>query len=611
MTPLIPREVLFGNPTYAQPRLSPDGRFFSYIAPDDGVLNVWVRLLEGGEPRAVTHDRGRGIRYHAWAMDSSTILTIQDKDGDENWHVYAVAADGSGQKDLTPYEGIQAQVVGLERDVPNRILVALNLRNEALHDVHSIDLPTGECRLVEENPGDVVGWVADRYLNVVACAAQTPEGGWQIRGRPVGEGWRACLTTGPEDEAFPLSTTSDGASVYVVNSQGFNTKKIGVLPLSGGAFQTVAGREDIDVGEMVIHPTTRQIQAVAFDRHRTEWEVLDDAIRSDFQRLIDHEAGDFYPVSRTDDDNTWVIAYSRDTGSDAMYLYDRQTHERSFLFTVRPELDRYELAPMRPVDIPSRDGLVLPSYLTLPVGRSERPMPMVLNVHGGPWARDAWGYDAEAQWFANRGYACLQVNFRGSEGFGKSFVHAGDREWGGKMLDDLLDAVQWAVDNGIADPEKVAIFGGSYGGYACLAGLTFAPDVFVCGVDIVGPSNLITFLQSIPAYWEPMRKLLDQRVGKVDEDEAFLKSRSPLFHVDRIQRPLLVAQGANDPRVVQAESEQMVAALREAGKTVEYMLFEDEGHGFARPENRLRFYAAAEEFLQRYLGGRKESPASA
>jgi dipeptidyl aminopeptidase/acylaminoacyl peptidase len=287
-------------------------------------------------------------------------------------------------------------------------------------------------------------------------------------------------------------------------------------------------------------------------------------------------------------------------------LYRRETGETEFLFSARPELDKYTLAPMEPVDIPSRDGLVLPSYLTVPHGIEARSLPLVLNVHGGPWARDHWGYHAEAQWFANRGYACLQVNYRGSDGFGKQFVHAGDREWGGKMLDDLIDAVRWTVDRGIADPGKIAIFGGSYGGYATLAALTFEPEVFTCGVDIVGPSNLITFLQSVPPYWEPMRKLLDDRVGNAERDEEFLKSRSPFFNADRIQKPLLIAQGANDPRVVQAESEQIVSALRERGKEVEYMLFEDEGHGFARPENRLKFYAAAEAFLARHLGGRCE-----
>jgi dipeptidyl aminopeptidase/acylaminoacyl peptidase len=384
-----------------------------------------------------------------------------------------------------------------------------------------------------------------------------------------------------------------------------------LLDVASGDLSILAAREDVDVGGALFEaggalfqPVTRKLQAVAFARHRTEWELLDESVRPDFEALREVEAGDLWIASRTNDDACWIAAYVRDAGSTRYYLYNRAAREATFLFSARPEIDACALAPMQPVDIAARDGLVLPSYLTLPLGVEARGLPLVLDVHGGPWARDSWGYDPHAQWFANRGYACLQVNFRGSTGFGKAFTHAGDHEWGGKMLDDLVDAVEWAVDKGIADPGRLAIFGGSYGGYATLSALAFRPDVFACGVDIVGPSNLITLLQSIPPYWEPLRKVFDNRLGHLERDADFLKSRSPLFSVDRITKPLLIAQGANDPRVAQAESEQMVNALREAGKPVEYMLFPDEGHGFARPENRLKFYAAAEDFLAKYLGGR-------
>lgn len=603
MPPLIPLETLFGNPTQISPRLSPGGACLAWIAPLDGVLNVWTRPLEGGEDAPLTHDTGRGIRAFDWAEDGAHLLYIQDRDGDENWHVYAVRLDTKGVRDLTPGENIQAQMVDMHPDLPNRLLVATNQREPSLHDVYDVDISTGDSSLVAENPGDVAGWLADNRLQVRGAVAQTPEGGWDVRVRDdVGAPWRSVHTVGPEDEAVPYAFTEDGG-LYLATSQGANTRRMTRLDLATGELAVLAGREDVDVGGTLFQPRTRRLQAVEFTRHRAEWELLDESLRADFEALRPVEEGDLEIVSRTNDEAAWVAAYSRDVGSTRYHLYHRDSRRTEFLFAARPAIDRFTLAPMEPVDITARDGLVLPSYLTLPVGVPHTGLPLVLNVHGGPWARDTWGYDPHAQWFANRGYACLQVNFRSSTGFGKAFVHAGDREWGGTMLDDLVDAVNWAVNRGVADPKRLAIFGGSYGGYAVLSALAFRPEVFACGVDIVGPSNLITLLNSIPPYWAPVRKMFDIRVGRVEEDADFLKSRSPLFSVNRIEKPLLIAQGANDPRVVQAESEQMVAALRDAGKPVEYMLFPDEGHGFARPENRLEFYAAAEEFLARYLGG--------
>ncbi len=605
MPELIPLETLFGNPTRTQPRLSPDGRWLAHIAPLEGVLNVWARRIEDTEAEPITRDTGRGIRAYTWADDGRHLLYIQDKDGDENWHVYSVRVDDHAVTDLTPYEGIQAQIVDVSPRHPERILVAMNRRNAAFHDVYEIPMAGGEPKLLAENPGDVADWVADSDLKVRAAMAQTPDGGWDIRVR-YGEDapWRSVHTVGPEDEAMPYAIPEDGSGLYIATSRGRDTIGLGLLDTASGEYKLLAARDDVDRGGTLFHPTTRALQAVQFARHRAEWHILDESIRADIEFLGGVDDGDLDIVSVTDDLSLWIAAYTRDTGSARYYLYHRVERRAEFLFTARPELDRYTLAPMQPVDIIARDGLVLPSYLTLPVGVEPQSLPLVLDVHGGPWARNHWGFDPNAQWFANRGYACLQVNFRASEGFGKSFLHAGDREWGGKMLDDLVDAVNWATEQGIADPARLAIFGGSYGGYAVLSALAFRPDVFACGVDIVGPSNILTLLNSIPAYWEPMRKTFDTRVGHPERDAEFLKSRSPLFSVHRMVKPLLIAQGANDPRVVQAESEQMVDALRAAGKPVEYMLFPDEGHGFARPENRLTFYAAAEQFLAQHLGGR-------
>ena len=339
--------------------------------------------------------------------------------------------------------------------------------------------------------------------------------------------------------------------------------------------------------------------------------MLDSEISRDLDYLAEQNPGEVRIASRTLDDALWVVHYAQDTQPSSYYLYERAFQKLEFLFTTRSALEGATLAEMLPVAIPSRDGLTLNSYLTLPPGIEPRNLPLVMNVHGGPWVRDGWGYDPESQWLANRGYAILQVNYRGSSGFGKRFLHAGDREWGAKMHDDIIDAVNWAVEKGYADPAKVAIYGGSYGGYAALVGAAFTPDVFVCSVDIVGPSSLITLINSIPPYWEPLKKVFIVRVGDPESEREFLESRSPLFKADQIKCPLLIAQGANDPRVKQAESEQIVSALREKGKDVEYLLFEDEGHGFARPENRLKFYAAAERFLAKHLGGRYEDGDSA
>lgn len=605
MPDLIPLEVLFGNPERTQPRLSPDGIHLAFIAPLDGVLNVFVRPLEGGPEQPITHDTGRGIRAYAWAEDGDHLLYIQDRDGDENWHVYAVSLADRSITDLTPYPGIQANVLDTSREHPDRVLIAMNRREPAFHDVYMIPLAGGDPHLVAENPGDVVEWVADAELHVRAAVAQMPDGGWELRTRVADDvPWQARLRVGPEDDLTAWAFLEDGDGLILSTSHGRNTSGIGRMDLATGDYTLLAARDDVDRAGVLFHPVSRAPQAVEFTRHRAEWEILDPDIRADFEALRQADDGDMSVVSRTDDLSQWIVAFNRDTGSVRYYLYRRDKRSNSFLFSARPDLDAWPLASMTPVDITARDGLVLPCYLTLPVGVEPNGLPLVLDVHGGPWARDSWGYDPDAQWLANRGYASLKVNFRGSTGFGKTFLHAGDREWGGKMLDDLVDAARWATEQGIADRRRIGIMGGSYGGYAVLSALAFQPDVFACGVDIVGPSNILTLLASIPPYWEPVRKTFEARVGHPERDEAFLKERSPLFSVDRITSPLLIAQGANDPRVAQTESEQMVAALRSAGKTVDYMLFPDEGHGFARPENRLAFYAEAERFLARHLGGR-------
>ncbi len=608
LPPLIPRDVLFGNPERASPQISPDGRRLAYLAPLDGVLNVWVGPTGGDAYEPVTHDADRGVRVYFWAHDGRHLIYLQDKGGDENWRLHSVNLESGTEHDLTPFEKVQVNILAHRKQHPHEILFAMNKDDEQLHDVYHLDLRTNEIQQVEKNPGDVMGWIADVDLRVAACVAMTPDGGSTLRVRDGEAEWRDAVTWTPEDAltSGPVGFSLDGATLYLDESRDANTSRLVALDVATGDTRVIAEDPRYDVGGLLMHPDTREIQMVAFVRARQEWTVLDATIAEDIERIRALHPGDFDITDRTHDDRTWVVGFNAASQSVSFYLFDRATGEGTYLFHTRPSLAEYDLADMEPIAFDARDGLRIEGYLTLPPGAERTNLPTVLLVHGGPWHRDVWGYDPEAQWLANRGYACLQVNFRGSTGYGKDFVNAGDREWGAKMHDDLVDAVRWIVGQGIANADRIAIYGGSYGGYAALAGATFTPDLFCCAVDIVGPSNLITFIQTIPPYWTTFLGMLHRRVGNPETDEEFLTSRSPLTYVDRIQIPLLIAQGANDPRVKQSEAEQIVAAMEKKGIPHEYMLFEDEGHGFAKPESRLRFYTAAERFLAQHLGGRYE-----
>jgi dipeptidyl aminopeptidase/acylaminoacyl peptidase len=606
--PLIPREVLFGNPTRMSPAISPDGTRLAWIAPHDGVLNVWVRTVGSDDERVVTSDDDRGIRSFTWAYDGRHLLYIQDRGGDENWRLYATDLTDGTTRDLTPFEGVQAQIVRLHEDFPDELLVALNRDNPELHDVYRLHLGSGELEHVVENPG-FVGWIADDSLTVRAGVAPTSDGGLIVMVRStVDEDWRPLHQVGQEDAlaTSPIAFSSDGTRLLMITSKDANAGRLVWLDVATGDADVLAADDQYDVTTAWLHPDTHEPQLVGFLRERLDWTVLDDDLADDVAALSALDPGEMDLVGRDLADDVWVVAYDHDDGPVSYYLYQRATRQATFLFVHRPELNDYELAEMVPFSLEARDGLTLHGYITFPPGVERAGLPAVLNVHGGPWARDTWGYRPEAQWFANRGYACVQVNFRGSTGYGKEFVNAGDKEWGAKMHTDLLDTVDFVVEQGWVDRERVAIYGGSYGGYAALVGATFTPDVFACAVDIVGPSNLSTLLASIPPYWAPMIAQFHTRMGDPESDADLLRDRSPLFKADHVSIPLLIAQGANDPRVKQAESEQIVAALQEKGIDHTYLLFEDEGHGFAKPENRLRFYAEAERFLAEHLGGRHE-----
>ncbi len=613
MVELIPRSVLFGNPERISPRICPDGTRLAWIAPRDGVLNVWVAPIgpggvEWAAAQAVTEDTDRGVRVFGWARDARHVLYLQDAGGDENWRLYDVDLPTMERRDLTPFEGIHANIIATSKRRPAEVLVGINADNPQLHDVYRLDLSTGSLVKEIANPG-YAGWVADEDLVVRCALAPMPDGSFDVLVRDSADaGWRVLLTIPAEDVSSSdvLAFSGDGTSLLMISAADANTGRLTRIDLATGS-ATVLGSDPVaDVAGAMLHPDTNDPQIVMILRDRMSYTVLDPSVEDDLKAVRALHPGDPVFAGRDNDDRTWLIGFTNDTGPIPYYMYDRATRSGSFLFEHQPALASYELAPMEPFSFTARDGMEVHGYVTFPPGLGRSGLPAVLNVHGGPQVRDTWGYDAEAQWLANRGYLCVQVNYRGSTGYGKAFVAAGDREWGGKMHDDLVDAVAFAAAQGWADPARVAIYGGSYGGYAALVGAAFTPDVFCCAVDIVGPSNLKTLLETIPPYWAPAVAQLYRRVGNPETDVEFLWSRSPLSRARDIRIPLLIAQGANDPRVKQAESEQIVAALQEAGIEHEYMLFPDEGHGFAKPANRIKFYTAAERFLARYLGGRFE-----
>ena len=604
---LIPLEVLLGNPEKVQPHVSPDGKRMSYIAPVDGVLNVWVGTVGGDDYRPVTNDTDRGIRQYTWCHDNRHLVYIQDQGGDENWRVYTVDLDTGETVDRTPFDGVQAQILAHRKAFPNEILIGLNKDNPQLHDVWHLDLASGELKKIAENPG-FIAWVVDADLKVRGGMAPQPDGGFVIVVRDSeGADWQPLLVISSDDalSSGPIGFTKDGKAMYLQSSVDANSARLVKRDIATGAEEVLAADPTYDVVGVMIHPDSREPQAAMFLKEKLDYAILDPSIQGDVDAIKKIEPGcDFHIVDRDHADQTWLVAFDDDDGPVKYYAFDRSTKQAVFLFVHNTELNNYELAPMEPFSYKARDGLEIHGYLTFPVGGERSNLPTVINVHGGPWHRDAWGFNAESQWLANRGYLSVQINFRGSTGYGKDFVNAGDREWGGKMQDDVSDVVAWVIQQGYADPERVSIYGGSYGGYASLVGATFTPELYRCAVSMVGVSNIKTWIEGVPPYWAPMIAMLHKRVGNPETDEAFLWSRSPLSKVDDISIPLFIAHGANDPRVKLSETEQIVEAMKQKGIDHELMVFEDEGHGFAKPENRLKFYGAAEKFLAKHLGGR-------
>jgi dipeptidyl aminopeptidase/acylaminoacyl peptidase len=622
LPPLLDREVFFGNPEISGAQLSPDGQYLTFLREVEGVRNVWVKGID--EPfeaaRPLTADE-RPVPGYFWSEDGRFVLYVQDKDGDENYNVWAVDPAEAGAsvpdaRNLTDVEGVRAVIYAVPEDDPGHIIVGLNDRDPAYHDVYRVSLATGERELLIENTEEVGGFGYDDAGNVRLAIKQSPGGGTDLYavdadGR-LGEVLYSCTY---EEACSPIGSHADDERFYMTTNRG--DRNFSELVVFDPETQTEEFVErdpegQVDFGGMLYSDAQDKVLATYYNGDRLRIYPQDDEFAADLAFLrAELPEGDILPGSMTKDERTMLVTVTRAEDPGSVYLFDRDADTVELLYRSRPDLPTEHLAPMEAVRYTARDGHEIPAYLTLPVGVEPENLPVVMFIHGGPWSRDSYGYDSYAQFFANRGYAVLQPNFRSSTGYGKDHLNAGNREWGtGAMQHDVTDGVQWLIDEGIADPERVGIFGGSYGGYATLAGVTFTPDLYAAAVPYVAPSSLITLIESFPAYWRPfLEGSWYRRVGDPadPEDRADLEARSPLNFVDRIETPLLVVHGANDPRVTQRESDQLVIALRDRGVGVEYLVAPDEGHGFRSEPNRMALAAAMEVFFAEHLGGRAQT----
>jgi dipeptidyl aminopeptidase/acylaminoacyl peptidase len=616
---LIPRAKIFGNPSRAGGQISPDGKHVSWLAPVDGVMNVWVAPIGNlAAAKAVTKESKRGLQSYFWAPDGAHIIYLQDSGGNENFRVHSVAIATLRDTALTKAgDKVRAQIQGVSKLRPDVVLIGLNDRNPQFFDLYEVNYKTGASKLVMENPG-YGGFVTDNQLKPRFAFQQVPGGGSKYFRLGADGKWAEAFSVANEDffTTNPVGFNKDGTVLYWADSRGRDKAALVKMDVATLKTEVIAASDKADIAGLLTDPETYEPVAYSVNYLKNEWTPLNAAAKADLDFLKSKLPGEVTITSTTDDGSKLIVAASAAEKPATAYIYDRKAKTLTKLYETRPDLAAYKLRPMWPVEIPTGDGKTLVSYLTLPAGadanndgKPDRPVPLVLNVHGGPWARDAYGYNSGHQWLADRGYAVLSVNYRGSTGFGKGFVNAAIGEWSGKMHQDLLDAVDWAVKGGVTTKDKVAIFGGSYGGYATLVGLTFTPDTFACGVDIVGPSNLKTLMESFPAYWRPILEgTFYKHIGDPSkpEDLKRMMAQSPISRVDAITRPLLIGQGGNDPRVVKAESDQIVAAMKAKGLPVTYINYPDEGHGFVRPENRLSFFGITEGFLAKCLGGRAQ-----
>jgi dipeptidyl aminopeptidase/acylaminoacyl peptidase len=597
----VPLRDFFKNPEQTGHQVSPDGKYLSWLAPYERRLNVYVRPLAGGEATRATSETARDIAGYFWKGDR--ILYVKDFGGDENFHVVSVDSKGGDLKDLTPGEKVRAQIVDILYYDDTNIIVSHNRRDPKVFDVFRTNAKTGEEKLIAQNPGNITGWETDHDGKLRMASTTDGVNTSLLYREKESDEFKTILTTNFKETVNPLFFTFDNRKVYVVSNRGRDKTAVFVFdPQTAKEGEMIFEHPEVDVGGLTYSRKRKVLTTAPYTTWKSERKFLDkesEAMFRDVESKLPGYEIQFVSTNRAED--KYIVATSSDKSRGKRYLYDKATKKLELLADVSPWLPEAELADMKPIKYTARDGLVINGYLTLPKGVAPKNLPVVINPHGGPWARDTWRFNPEVQFLANRGYAVFQMNFRGSTGYGRKFWESSFKQWGKTMQDDVTDGVQWLVKEGIADPKRVAIYGGSYGGYTTLAGITFTPDLYAAAVDYVGVSNLFTFMKTIPPYWKPYLEMLAEMVGDMEKDKELLASASPVMHVDRIKTPLFIAQGAKDPRVNKDESDQMVAALKKRGVEVEYMVKDNEGHGFRNEENRFEFYEAMEKFLSRHI----------
>jgi dipeptidyl aminopeptidase/acylaminoacyl peptidase len=612
--PLLPRAIILEESERGNPELSPDGKEIAYIAPSNGVGNIWLKTVGKNDDRVVTHDAKSGIDYCVWQSDGEHMLYYQDQNGDENRHLVQTNIRTGFTRDLTPFPGARAMGLIDDPSHPDTVLIHINARNESLFDLYRLDLASGSLKLEAENPGDVAQFYADHRLRVRAAYVTKPDNSAEIRVRDgLEDPWRSLIAWGPDemnsDSTGIAGFNADDTKIWVITSLGANAERLLEVDLRTGDRKVLSEDPQFDITRLMVNPLNYVLEAVGYEKERMTWLFLDPAIRKDFAALRKIREGEISIRGRDLTDRIWLVRFEASDSPTTYYYFDRSARKAGFLFSEDPKLENFQLAMKDPIQFRSQDGMTIYGYLSLPVGMPARNLPLIVQVHGGPWTRDSWRLDFPVQCLANRGYAVLQVNYRASTGYGKAYQNAGNLEWGGKVIQDLVDGKNWVVSRGVADPERVAIMGGSFGGYAALAALAFHPQEFACGIAINAISDANLFMASMPPYWTIGKARFETRMGK---DPEFLRAISPLQKASQVVRPLLIMHNANDVRVKLEHSERMVAALRESGKDVTYLVFPDAGHvGGGTNANFLRRWAAIEAFLGRHLGGRVEPPSEA
>lgn len=598
----IPLEILFGNPEKMSVRVAPNGLKIAYLKPDEHKrLQIWTADITGSQESQITQNTGGNITSFFWSYDSDYVMYDQDKDGNENWSLYRTNIYTKEAQHLTKFEGVQIRVLRYSRTYPDLIVLGINNESKQRHDPYLLNLVTGELQLLCKSPENALSLIINHQLEVIGALISQEDGSCELQLKK-GDLWVSWLKRGYEDSLEPLFLSKDNRYLYALDDFKTNTASVVKIDLlHPDSVEIIASDDEYDATMVMYDINTYALQGVLFNKQREEWLILDDNIKADFAYLQKLHYGELNIVSRSNDDNIWIVAYNQDTGPIAYYVYDRGAKQANFLFYHRNNLLKYALQPMQPIEFQSRDGLKLHGYMTYPKNYQQEKVPLIVHVHGGPWMRDDWGYNSVVQWLANRGYAVLQINFRGSTGYGKAFLNAGNKQWGKKMLDDLVDGVHWAINTGYIDRDRVAIFGGSYGGYAALCGATFTQDVFKCAVDICGRSNLFSRFNAIPPYWKKFIAIQKHRIGDPDLEADILQAASPLFYADQIKIPLFIAHGTNDARINPEESEQIVKELIKNNVPHEFLVFPDEGHCFIKEVNRLKCFYAIEKFLQKYL----------